>query len=295
MSLISLRRGKQLQVEDITPARTRAFLLDVENTRGCGIITRNQRLAAIRSLACFISKQNPEHIQWCGQIQTVESKKATSKLPGYLEKNELDALLNAPDRRTAQGRRDYAILLFMYNTGARADEVAHVRIADLNLGSTPRDMSSVLIHGKGNKIRHCPVWGNTVAELVHLIGNRAESEHVFLNRCGQPLTRSGIHTLVERHAAKAAKKVPSLTKKRVSPHTLRHTTATHLCQAGVDINTIRGWMGHVSLASTNIYAQIALETKVKALAACEIQDGKKTKRQKPWRHDKGLMAFLRTL
>ena len=207
----------------------------------------------------------------------------------------MDALLNAPDRRTAQERRDYAILLFMYNTGARANEVAHVRITDLNLGSTPRDMSSVLIRGKGNKIRHCPVWDNTTAELVHLIGNRAASEHVFLNRCGRPLTRFGIRTLVKRYAAKAAMKRPSLTKKRVSPHTIRHTTATHLLRAGVDLNTIRGWLGHVSLATTNIYAQVDLKMKAKALAACEIQDGKTTKGKKPWRHDKGLMAFLRTL
>jgi len=289
------RRLAQLQVEDITPARTRAFLLDVENTRGCGIATRNQRLAAIQSLADFISQYSPEHIQWRGQIQTVVAKKTTSKLPDYLEKDELDALLGAPDRRTAQGRRDYAILLFMYNTGARADEVAHVQIADLNLGSRPgRDLSSVRIHGKGNKIRHCPVWDNTAAELVHLIGNRAASEHVFLNRYGRPLTRSGIHTLVERHAAKAVMKLPSMTKKRVSPHTIRHTTATHLVCAGVDINTIRGWMGHVSLVTTNIYAQISMEIKAKALAACEIQDGK-AKKQKSWRHDKGLMAFLKTL
>jgi len=290
------RRLDQLQVEDITPARTRAFLQDVEATRGCGITTRNQRLAAIQSLACFIGLFSPEYIQWRGQIQTVVAKKAASKPHSYLEKDELDALLNAPDRRTAQGRRDYAILLFMYNTGARASEVAHVQIADLNLGSRPgQDLSSVLIHGKGKKIRHCPVWDNTAAELAHLIGNRTASERVFLNVRGQPLTRYGIRTLVKRYAAKAAKKLPSLAKKRVSPHTIRHTTATHLNRAGVDINTIRGWMGHVSIITTNIYAQMDLEMKAKALASCEIQDGKAPKRKKPWRHDKGLMKFLKTL
>src|SRR5262249_49665766 len=139
------------------------------------------------------------------------------------------ALLAAPDVATAQGRRDHAVLLFLYNTGARADEVAHMRIADLDLGQTPsRDASSVLIHGKGNKQRRCPLWPRTVQELLPFIQDRAEGEHVFLNRCGQALTRFGIHTLVERYAATVAAKLPSLAKKRVSPHTIRHTTATHL-------------------------------------------------------------------
>ena len=123
----------------------------------------------------------------------------------------MDALLAAPDRGTAQGRRDHAVLLFLYNTGARADEVAHVRIADLDLGSTPdRDPSSVLIHGKGNKSRRCPLWARTVNELLPLVGDRVAAEHVFLNRRGQPLTRFGIHALVERYAAAVAAKLPSV-------------------------------------------------------------------------------------
>ena len=140
-------------------------------------------------------------------------------------------------------------------------------------------MSSVLIHGKGNKSRRCPVWTKTVIELLDLVGNRAASEHVFLNRRGQPLTRYGIHALVERHVVKVAAKLPSITKKRVSPHTIRHTTATHLLRAGVDINTIRAWLGHVSLNTTNIYAEVDLEMKAKALANCEIE-GKSTKEAK---------------
>ena len=156
-------------------------------------------------------------------------------------------------------------------------------------------MSSVLIRGKGNKTRHCPLWDNTVTELLHLVGNRTASEHVFLNRRGQPLTRFGIHALVERYAAKVATKLPLITKKRVSPHTIRHTTATHLLRAGVDINTIRGWLGHVRLTTTNIYAEVDLEMKAKALANCEIKGGRAKKQQKPWQDDKGLMDFLRTL
>jgi site-specific recombinase XerD len=125
-----------------------------------------------------------------------------------------------------------------------------------------------------------------------LVRDRGPSEHVFLNRYGRPITRFGIHTLVERSAARAAEKVESLVAKRVSPHTIRHTTATHLLRSGVDINTIRAWLGHVSLATTNVYAEVDLEMKAKALANCEVE-GKTS--GKPWKKDAGLMDFLRAL
>jgi site-specific recombinase XerD len=287
------RQIERLRVEDVSLVRTRAFLHDLEKTRGCGIATRNQRLAAIRSLARFIGLHSPEHLEWSGQIRTIVLKKAARPLIAYLEKDELDALLNAPDCRTPQGRRDYVILLFLYNTGARADEVAQVRIGDLDLGAASRrDASSVVLRGKGNKLRRCPLWPRTVDELRLLIDGRAASQHVFLNRRRQPLTRFGIHGLVERYAKRVVTKLPSLAKKRVSPHTIRHTTATHLLRAGVDINTIRAWLGHVCLDTTNVYAKVDLEMKTKALAKCEIKDGK---RKKPWRKNAGIMDFLRNL
>jgi integrase/recombinase XerD len=206
---------------------------------------------------------------------------------------EVDALLAAPDVKVAQGQRDHAVLLFLYNTGARADEAAHVQIADLELGQTPsRDSSAVLIRGKGNKLRRCPLWNRTVNELLTLVAGRAADQRLFLNRRGQPLTRYGIHALVERYAAAVAKTQPSLAGKRVSPHTIRHTTATHLLRAGVDINTIRAWLGHVSLTTTNIYAEVDLEMKAKALANCEVEEDEA---KKPWREDESLMAFLRSL
>jgi len=287
------RRIERLRMEDVSPARTRSFLQDLERTRGCGIATRNQRLAAIHSLARFIGLHSPEHLEWCGQIQSIASKKVARPLVGYLEKDELDALLKTPDRRTDQGRRDYAVLLFLYNTGARADEVAHVRISDLELGAaSSRDFSSVLLRGKGNKTRRCPLWPKTVDELRPLIEHRTASQHVFLNRRGEPLTRFGIHAMVERHAGRVATKLASVGKKRVSPHTIRHTTATHLLRAGVDINTIRAWLGHVCVSTTNVYAEVDLEMKAKALVKCEIKGGKP---KKPWRKNPGLMEFLRTL
>ncbi len=283
----------RLKIQDISADQVRAFLRELEEKRGCGVGTRNQRLAAIHSLALFIGERCPEQVQWCGEIRSIPFKKAARTLLSYLEKAEMDALLAAPDMSMAQGRRDHALLLFLYNTGARADEVAHVRIADLELGRTlERDPSSVLIHGKGNKLRRCPLWARTVNEVVALVTSRAPSESVFLNRCGQPLTRYGIHALVERNAAVVAASLPSLAGKRVSPHTIRHTTATHLLRAGVDINTIRAWLGHVSLNTTNVYAEVDLEMKAKALANCDVRG---EQLQKPWREQEDVMAFLRTL
>jgi site-specific recombinase XerD len=283
----------RLAVIDLSADRLRQFLTELEEKRGCAIATRNQRLAAVHALARFIGLHAPELVEWCGQVRTVPFKKAPRELISYLEKPEIDALLATPDRATAQGRRDHALLLFLYNTGARANETAQVRISDLTLPQVPdRDLASVLIRGKGNKARRCPLWPQMVRELTALVQGRDPSDHVFLNRCGQPITRFGIHTLVERYATRAMKDVPSLAAKRVSPHTIRHTTATHLLRSGVDINTIRAWLGHVSLTTTNVYAEVDLEMKAKALANCEIENEKPVL---PWKEDKGLMEFLRGL
>jgi len=283
----------RLAVTDVSADRVRQFLNELEQKRGCSIATRNQRLAAIHALAEFIGQHAPELVEWCGQVRTVPFKKAPRNQVTYLEKPELDALLATPNMATAQGRRDHALLLFLYNAGTRADETAQVCIGDLTLPQVPdRDLASVLIRGKGNKTRRCPLWAQTVRELTALVQSRDPSEHVFLNRCGRPITRFGIYTLVERCVARAVKDVPSLASKRVSPHTIRHTTATHLLRSGVDINTIRAWLGHVSLETTNVYAEVDLEMKAKALASCEVKQGKA---KKPWREDDGLMEFLKTL
>jgi integrase/recombinase XerD len=146
---------------------------------------------------------------------------------------------------------------------------------------------------QGNKLRRCPLWARTVNELAVLVQGRAEKDHAFRNCRGAPLTRFGIHTMVERYAARVAEKMPSVATKRVSPHAIRHTTATHLLRAGVDINTIRAWLGHVPLVTTNVYAEVDLEMKAKALASCEVEEDGGTRM--PWREDKGLMEFLRTL
>ena len=278
----------RLTIADVSADIVRLFLLHLEESRQCGIPTRNQRLVAVHALALFVGEHSPEHIHWCSQIRAIPFKKTTQPVVPYLEKPEMDALLSSPDRQTAQGRRDYALLLFLYNSGSRADEAAQLLIGDLDLGSC-----SAKIHGKGGKDRLCPLWPVTVRELAVLITNRPSDQHVFLNRRGHPTTRFGIHTLVERHALRARLKAPALSTKRVSPHTIRHASATHLLRAGVDINTIRAWLGHVSVDTTNIYAEVDLEMKARALAMCQVTDQEKSKKR--WRNDPALMAFLRSL
>ncbi len=158
----------RLTVTDLSAERVRQFLNDLEEKRDCAIATRNQRLAAIHALARFIGLRAPESLEWTGQVRAVPFKKAPRAQITYLEKPEMDAVLAAPDLGTDQGRRDHALLLFLYNAGARADEAAQVRIGDLNLPQVPeRDLASVLIRGKGNKSRRCPLWSQTAANLRH--------------------------------------------------------------------------------------------------------------------------------
>ena len=278
----------RLTVDDLSPQIIRLFLTHIEQQRNCTTRTRNQRLASIHALARFIAAHSPEHIDWCAQVCLIPFKKTSQPAITYLDKSEMTALLAAPDLHTAQGYREYALLLFLYNSGARVSEAAQLRIGDIDWYS-----QCVRIVGKGGKQRRCPLWNSTLEQLGDLAGKRESSEAVFLNRCHQPMTRSGIHALVTRCAAKAYALAPSLRSKKVSPHVIRHTTASHLLHAGVDINTIRGWLGHVSINTTNIYAETDLETKARALATCTIPD--KTPTNKHWRSQPGLMEFLRTL
>jgi len=278
----------RLEVVNVSADVVRLFLTDLEQSRKCSIASRNQRWAAIHALARFVGEHSPEHIAWCGQIRSIPFKKASKTVIPYLDKPEMDALLRAPDRQTAQGRRDHALLLFLYNAGARAQEAAQLLISELDLVGC-----SVKIRGKGGKERHCPLWPSTIEELKPLIVNRSPAACVFLNRCARPMTRFGIYALVERYVRSIQDQMPSLAAKRVSPHSIRHTTATHLLRAGVDINTVRAWLGHVSLDTTNIYAEIDLDMKARALASCEVTDSSTPKRR--WRDDPALMIFLRSL
>jgi site-specific recombinase XerD len=278
-----------ITVEDVRADIVRQFLLELEQKRGCSISTRNQRLAAIHALARFIGEHSPEHIAWLAEIRSIPFKKTSNPSMAYLEKHEMDALLNAPNRQYLQGVRDHELLFFLYNSGARASEAAQLTIADLDLGDPP----SVTLLGKGGKERRCPLWPQTVDKLAPLITGRKPHERVFLNRRRQPITRFGIRALVRRSAQDASQQLPGLAVKPISTHTIRHSTAVHLLRSGVDINTIRAWLGHVSLDTTNIYAEVDLEKKAKALAQCEIPESASATEH--WSKNPELMAFLKSL
>jgi len=287
------KAADHLSLEDLSEDVVRLFLLDLEKSRHSGIRTRNHRLSALRSLARFIGMRSPECLPWAGRIRDIPLKRSGEPLTPYLEDSEMQALLRLPDRQTQRGHRDYTLLLFLYNTGCRADEVAQLTIADLDLALRPRkEQSFVKVMGKGRKVRRCPLWPVTAAQLITVTAGRPSAEHVFLNRYGRPLTRFGIHNLVRRYARRLAKQLPSIAKTRVSPHTIRHSAATRLLQSGVDINIIRDWLGHVSVDTTNRYARIDMKTKAKALASCKLSLGRS---QMHWREDSKLMAFLRAL
>jgi len=265
----------------------------IEEGRKCSVATRNQRLAALRTLAAFIGERSPEHLFWCAQIRSIPFKKSGHRPVGYLEKDEIDALLAVPDRTSRLGSRDYAMLLLLYNTGARADEAAQLTVGDLRLhGQQEKSQSFVQLRGKGNKIRFCPLWASTTAVLKELVAGRADEERVFLGRSARAMTRFGVHDIVTRYAKLARGNRASLRHKRIGPHTIRHTTATHLLRAGVDINTIRAWLGHVSIDTTNIYAESDLEMKAKALGMCE---DKLRQPRKRWRDNPDLLKFLAQL
>lgn len=281
----------RVTVEHVTAPIVRAFLAHLEEQRGNSVATRNQRLAAIHSLFRFVARQVPELVHQATQIQAIPLRRAAPPAMAYLDKPEIDALLAVPDRSRPQGQRDYALLLFLYNTGARATETAELTVGAVALDTAP----SARFLGKGRKTRTCPLWPHTVKVLRQLLGPRLDGPQdapLFRNVRGEPVTRFGIHDLIARTVVKAAETTPSLRAKRVSPHTLRHTTAVHLLRAGVDINTIRAWLGHVSLETTNRYAEVDLEMKAKALETCAITNSDRTP---AWRKDKDLMAFLSSL
>ena len=282
-------------VEQVDAAVVREFLRDLKDRRGNSAATRNQRLTALRSLFRFIGRLVPELVGHAAQIQAIPASRVALAVMPYLEKDEVEALLAVPDRQRLQGRRDYALLLLLYNTGARASEAAGLQVADLRLAETPAAHFAV----KGRKERVCPLWPRTADTLRELLGKRLEGAPeapVFLNKQRRTLTRHGVYALLKRTVREAARTTPSLLAKRVSPHTLRHTTAVHLLRAGVDINTIRAWLGHVSLETTNRYAEVDLAMKAEALETCADNVPDQSPAASPtWHDDSTLMSFLNSL
>ena len=278
----------RLQLDDLTARRVLQFLDHLEEERGCTPQTRNQRLTAIRAFAKYVASRDPARVEWSGHIRAITQKKATPKPINWLDRDEMEALLKVPDRRTPRGRIEHALILFLYNSGARVSEAAGLVVKDLQIERRDGRHALVSICGKGGKHRQCPLWPRTERALAELLRGRSPDDAVFLSRQNRPYTRSGIYRLVERCAGK----VPALSGRRITPHSVRHSTACTLLQARVDLNTIRAWLGHAKLDTTNIYAEIDLERKVKAMELCDASEPGPTR---PWKENKGLMAFLDTL
>lgn len=259
----------KLTVEDFQDKLIVAFLDDLERSRGNSTRTRNVRLAALHSLFRYVAGQQPEAMARCQQICTVPVKRTSHKTIEYLEHNEIRAVMKSIDQTSCNALRDYALLLFLYNTGARAQEVVDLKIDKLRF-ETPYQ---VKLLGKGRKERACPIWPETVDALQNYIAHRqlpaTECPSVFLNANGKPITRFGMRYIIRQYAVKAGEACPSIKTKKVSPHTVRHTTAMHLLQAGNDLNVIKDWMGHADLNTTHGYVEIDMKMKRKALETCQ--------------------------
>lgn len=258
----------KLTLEDLDADIVLAFLNEIERGRKNSAVTRNLRLAALKT---FFSYLIPQDTMRAGQYQKIISiplKRTAPPLMGYLEVKEIQGILNSINRTTFLGQRDYVLLQFLYNTGARVQEACDLSVSAFQLQDPPW----VTVTGKGRKIRQVPLWPETAASLKTYFTDRAildkPEAKVFVNSLGESLTRFGIRYIVQTRIKRAIPQCPSLAAKKISPHTLRHTTAMHLLQAGVDFTVIKSWLGHVNLTTTHLYVEIDLEMKRKALSLC---------------------------
>lgn len=254
----------QLDIADLDAALIGAFLTHLEAQRGNSVATRNARLAAIRSLFGYAALRHPEHAEVIQRVLAIPTKRGTRTDVCFLTREQIDALLAAPDRATWYGRRDHALLLLDIQTGLRVSELTGLSCGDVQLGVG----AHIRCHGKGRKNRATPLTAQTVDVLGVWLRERAggHGDPLFPSRRGGPLSTDAVAWLVAKHTATAAVSCPSLHAKRVTPHVLRHTAAMQLLQAGVDTSVIALWLGHESVATTQVYLHADLALKEQALA-----------------------------
>lgn len=283
------RAPSKLQLEDLDAAFIGSFLDHLEKKRGNGPRTRNARLAAIRSFFRYVSWNEPAHSARCQSILAMPSKRFPRKTVEYLHRPEIEALLATPDLGTWIGRRDRALLLVAVRTGLRVSELVGLRWADVALG----DGAHVQCQGKGRKNRGTPL-GKGARKVLRAWKreNKPEADApVFPSLRGGGLSRDGVERIVQRHVKDACARCPSLERKHITPHVLRHSAAMELLEHGVDRSVIALWLGHESVETTQIYLHADLRRKEKALArtpALNVKPG----RYKP---DDELLAFLESL
>ena len=289
LRFVAARKTKsvaQLSLPDLNGTEVLAFLQHTEQERQGSIGTRNCRLAALRSFFSFVADREPLASAQCAEVLRVPTKKALQRALCYLDEDELTAILAQPERSKREGQRDHVLWSVLFNTGARIQEALNLTPRDVRLESP----FHVRLFGKGRKERISPLWPETVELLKALLKRqpREADEPIFANRYGRPLGAAGVRFKLKHYVAAAAKKVPSLASKRVSPHTFRHSTAVSLVAQGVDVTVIRSWLGHANLDTTNHYARANIETKRKALekVAASSRPGKPPR----WRRDTDLLA-----
>jgi len=276
----------KLSLEDLGADLIGAFLDHLQKDRGNGARSRNVRLAAIRSFFHYVALQEPAHSALIQRVLAMPNQRADRKLIEFLTRAEIDALLAAPDRDTWAGRRDRALLLLMVQTGLRVSEVTALRCQDVLLGPG----AHVRCQGKGRKERCTPLRREAAAVLREWLRERT-NDPLFPAARGGPLSRDGVAYLLAKHVSTARRSCPSLQRKRVSPHVLRHSTAMDLLQHGVDRSVIALWLGHESIETTQIYLHASMELKERALAKTTPL-GVRAGRYRP---DDRVLAFLTSL
>jgi site-specific recombinase XerD len=282
-----------LQLDDLQVEAIADFLAHLESERGNKAVTRNCRLAAIRSFFRHLLRQDVSHAEQYHRVLSLPSKKTRASLATYLEPEDVHIILGNPDCRTPLGLRDHALLLFLYNSGARVSEALAVQGQDLDLTKPPQ----VRLHGKGGKDRICPLWEETATALQQLptVRQANPGDTIFLSSRGKPLSRDGVAYILDKYVRMAANDVPALRRRRITPHVLRHSCAVALLQAGNDITVIRDYLGHASVATTNRYVTTNLKMKREALEAFWKCAGIAPARVTPWQPKPDLLAFLDAL
>jgi integrase/recombinase XerD len=280
---------QSLRVEDIDVQTILSFLDHLEEKRSNSIRSRNVRLSAIRSFFRFVAVREPSCVGQCTSILSLPAKKTDKRLVKSLSRREIDALLSAPDLSKWRGRRDHALLLTLYNSGARASEITAMTQSQVIFAKN----NFLLLHGKGRKERTIPLWRNTAQALRNWFVELGKLNTVlaFPNASGEALTRNGLNYILQQAVQQASQKCSSLKEITVTPHMVRHSTATHLLQSGVDIAVIALWLGHESIETTHVYLEADLTTKERALQKLSPA-GKKEPRYKA---DDKVLAFLAAL
>jgi integrase/recombinase XerD len=285
----------RLILEDLSSERVLDFLRMIETTRNNHVSTRNQRLAALHTFYRYLAVHHPEMLAEAERVEAIPSKRTAPPQTHYLERDEIEELFHTLPKQGALALRDRALFMVLYNTGARVQEVADLSAADIDINGPLR----VRLHGKGDKWRSCPLWPETAELLKELMrcshGNQPGP--LFMSRQGKPLTRFGIYKIVKRHTSDSRIHLRDKSCRGISPHIIRHSTAVGLLEQGVEVNVIRAWLGHVSLDTTNRYAEITLRTKQAAVAAClpPVDTSEALHPNSGWHKDEELMKWLSSL